>query len=67
VKTNLLADQTAGRGVLINTPNPIEEATIASDALAAVSATGQYRASPKLHPMTVEEAVEVWRNEGDPN
>jgi hypothetical protein len=67
VKTNLLADQTAGQGVLVNAPSPIEEVTVAGDALAAVSATSRYRASPKLRPMTVEEAVEVWRNEGDPN
>ena len=27
----------------------------------------QYRPNPKPHPLTVPEAVEVWRNEGDPN
>jgi phosphoglucomutase len=48
----------------------LEEAqTLVSDALAAAPvpkrARGGSLASP--HQMTVEEAVEVWRNEGDPN
>ena len=47
----------------------IQEAaqTIVSAALAAEPMTDKYRTAQKPHQMTVKEAVEVWRNEGDPN
>jgi phosphoglucomutase len=48
----------------------VEEArTIVSGALAPspVPKRGKGRPSSGRHQMTVEEAVEVWRNEGDPN
>jgi ribose 5-phosphate isomerase B len=53
VKTNPPDDHADGQGLLGTAPNPLAEATIASEALAAVSATGRYPASPKLHPLTV--------------
>jgi phosphoglucomutase len=42
---------------------------IISDALAVAPETepARDRLLPGLHPMTVEEAIEVWSNEGDPN
>ena len=48
----------------------LEEAqTLVSDALAAapVPVRAQRGSLASPHQMTVEEAVEVWRNEGDPN
>ena len=48
----------------------LEEAqTLVSDALATAPMPERARGGSLLspHQMTVEEAVEVWRNEGDPN
>jgi len=46
----------------------LEEAqTIVSDAIAAVPECGRGGSSSGLHQRTVNEAVEVWGNEGDPN
>jgi len=48
----------------------LEEAqTLLSDALAAAPVPERARGGslPSPHRMTVEDAVEVWRNEGDPN
>ena len=46
----------------------LEEAqTIVSEALGAEPISESYCAPMPLHQMTVQEAVAVWRNEGDPN
>jgi phosphoglucomutase len=44
-----------------------EAQTIVSDALGAETMTERYSAPLPPHQMTVQEAVAVWRNEGDPN
>jgi phosphoglucomutase len=44
-----------------------EAQTIVGDALVAAPAPANGRSLPSPHQMSVEEAVAVWRNEGDPN
>jgi phosphoglucomutase len=44
-----------------------EAQTIVSDALGAAPLTDRYCAPMPPHELTVQEAVAVWRNEGDPN
>ena len=40
---------------------------IASDASASKNLTDRYCAPREPHQLTVQEAVAVWQNEGDPN
>jgi len=44
-----------------------EAQTIVSDALGTKPVADQYCEPLPPHLMTVQEAVAVWRNEGDPN
>lgn len=68
MKTSPFAGKPAEQSAPVNAPKFVDDAAmIMSTALAPVEHRFAVKALPEPRNMTVSEAVDAWRNEGDPN